>query len=525
MTQRSFYETSYRAGLKQVSLIRNEIGTVLTALKASNSEKNALTLCFTELANNAIIHGHATGMHLTLKQQNSDWCLVVNDDGIQWPDQIITTMAQNTAVKNSQANVISPLFIENTTLDKTNGRGLSLISHLSKTINYSRDEESNIIEMTFPKTAKNKKTLLLVEDESSLRQLYKTYLSDCYTIIEASDGQQAFTILKNEHVDMVLADINMPIINGVELLNKINADNDIAIVPFIFITGESCPSLLSQVNYLGTDLLLKKPIDKTSLLAQLDQANLTHQRLKQRLNGQFERKISACLAPTINKKLPLFNISSQYRNAYCGGGDFVISHHVNDKHYLVIADVMGHDCQAKFFAHCYFSYIRGLLVSLSKEKASCSVGSLLSQLSNFVYGDKLGSQAMLSCQILCLHDNGNIDIASAGHPAPIIIDDTGESQIAVGGTLLGLLPEQPYTPITFTLKPNQQCILYTDGLFDSALDPDNLDVMSAAIKQTLLYYQDQDIQLAADKAMRQFDLYSGSPAKDDALLLLLRSTK
>ncbi len=520
MTQRSYYETSYRAGLKQISLIRQEISIVLTALKANNNEKNAITLCFTELANNAVLHGHATNMCLTLKQQNDNWCLVVSDDGVEWPDKITAIIKQNTEVKNSRGHEISELSIE-----QTSGRGLSLIAHLSESINYDRGDDSNIVEMRFSKTEKNKKTLLLVEDESSLRQLYKTYLGDFYQVIEASNGQQALSILKGGQIEIVLADINMPIINGVELLNKINANNDIPIVPFIFITGEDNPALLSQVNYLGIDLLLKKPIDKTNLLKQLEQANLTHQRLKQRLNGQFERKISAYLAPTINKKIPLFNISSQYRNAYCGGGDFIICHQVGDKHYIVIADVMGHDCQAKFFAHCYFSYIRGLLISLNDSLSTYSVESLLSQLSNFVYSDKLGSQAMLSCQILCFHDNGNIDIASAGHPSPMIIDDTSESHIEVGGTLLGLLPEQSYTATTFTLKPKQQCILYTDGLFDSVLDPSNIDVMSAALKQTLLYYQDQDIELATDKAMHQFDLYSGSPSKDDALLLLVRPDK
>ncbi|MDL2211406.1 response regulator transcription factor [Erysipelotrichaceae bacterium OttesenSCG-928-M19] len=100
-----------------------------------------------------------------------------------------------------------------------------------------------------------KKTILIVEDEEKLRNLIISYLSDKYNIFEAQDGQEAYQIFTEEHIDLVISDIMMPNMDGWELLKQIRA---ISTVPYILLTA-----LDDEVSQLkGYDLTVDDYITK-----------------------------------------------------------------------------------------------------------------------------------------------------------------------------------------------------------------------------------------------------------------------
>ena len=116
----------------------------------------------------------------------------------------------------------------------------------------------------------NKKTILCVDDEADLRDNISIILKDeGYNIIEAEDGKEAYEKFAIYKPDLILCDINMPVMNGYELLKKIHDEHQAEFnsIPFIFLTA-----LGQKHNYLrgvklGADEYIVKPIDFEILLS------------------------------------------------------------------------------------------------------------------------------------------------------------------------------------------------------------------------------------------------------------------
>lgn len=111
----------------------------------------------------------------------------------------------------------------------------------------------------------DKKYILLVDDEAELRELIRYFLvRSGYDVLEAGGGRAAFEIIKNQTVDLVLSDINMPEGNGIELLQKIKSlSSDVPVI--LFLTGFTDASV-EEVYKMGAEALFAKPFDHSVLL-------------------------------------------------------------------------------------------------------------------------------------------------------------------------------------------------------------------------------------------------------------------
>ncbi len=107
------------------------------------------------------------------------------------------------------------------------------------------------------------KSVLIVDDSSTMRKIVARSLRqagfDFETILEAADGQEALSVLEESKVDIILSDINMPNMNGVEFLRE-KADNPaIAGIPVVMITTEAGSEILREALQLGAKGSIKKP--------------------------------------------------------------------------------------------------------------------------------------------------------------------------------------------------------------------------------------------------------------------------
>lgn len=105
--------------------------------------------------------------------------------------------------------------------------------------------------------------LLLVEDDETLRRSLNRILRAKYQIDEVSDGRLAAEVLKKEIYDVVLSDIGLPEINGVELLRLVRTyDVD---VPIVLMTGQPTLETAIEAVDLGAFTYLRKPVDRSEL--------------------------------------------------------------------------------------------------------------------------------------------------------------------------------------------------------------------------------------------------------------------
>ncbi len=105
--------------------------------------------------------------------------------------------------------------------------------------------------------------ILLVDDDAAIRVLISEFLNlGCYTVVTAANGQEALNHYQNNKPGLLITDIDMPLINGLELIQQVRADTKE--VPIIAISGDA--SHLIAAENLGVKGAFIKPIDFTQFM-------------------------------------------------------------------------------------------------------------------------------------------------------------------------------------------------------------------------------------------------------------------
>lgn len=107
-------------------------------------------------------------------------------------------------------------------------------------------------------------TILIVEDDKNTRLLTSARLKPYFTVKEAEDGENALELLDHEHIDLIIADIQMPNMNGYELVKQLRETG--STIPVIMLTAMHSFEDKRTGFTLGTDDYMTKPINYEELL-------------------------------------------------------------------------------------------------------------------------------------------------------------------------------------------------------------------------------------------------------------------
>lgn len=106
-------------------------------------------------------------------------------------------------------------------------------------------------------------TILVVDDSPLIRRMIKRSIGianlDVGTIHEAGNGRDALEVLENHWVDLVLADINMPEMNGIEMMEQIARDELLSKIPVVIVSTERSEARIDHLRKLGVRGYLTKP--------------------------------------------------------------------------------------------------------------------------------------------------------------------------------------------------------------------------------------------------------------------------
>ncbi|EES48645.1 response regulator transcription factor [Clostridium botulinum] len=112
-----------------------------------------------------------------------------------------------------------------------------------------------------------KKSILIVEDELKIRFLIRDYLlKDGFNIFEASDGEEGLFQFSKEKIDLIILDIMMPKMNGLEMLEKLR---EVSNVPVIFLTAKGEEEDKLEGYEFGADDYMTKPFSPKVLVAKV----------------------------------------------------------------------------------------------------------------------------------------------------------------------------------------------------------------------------------------------------------------
>lgn len=116
--------------------------------------------------------------------------------------------------------------------------------------------------------------ILVIDDAQSIRAKIRYFLEDetGHEVIEATDGANGLDILKEDSsFDLIICDVNMPIMDGIALAHSLSENESLRIIPFVFCTTESAASLKKEIKGLGIEArYIMKPVTQKTLMVTLE---------------------------------------------------------------------------------------------------------------------------------------------------------------------------------------------------------------------------------------------------------------
>ena len=122
----------------------------------------------------------------------------------------------------------------------------------------------------------NKPTVLVIDDNNDIRQYEHTLLQDDYIVIEAVDGKEGLEIAKKEVPDLVICDVMMPVMDGLEFTEQLKTNTATSHIPVIMLTAKNLEEHRAEGYEHGADSYITKPFHSKVLLARIE--NLLKQR-------------------------------------------------------------------------------------------------------------------------------------------------------------------------------------------------------------------------------------------------------
>ena len=114
------------------------------------------------------------------------------------------------------------------------------------------------------------KRILIIEDQEDNRAIMRDLLSTAgYALIEAVDGEEGVKLARSERPDLILMDIQLPVLDGYEATRRIRAMPDLKSVPIIAVTSYALSGDEAKTREAGCDSYVAKPFSPRELLAKV----------------------------------------------------------------------------------------------------------------------------------------------------------------------------------------------------------------------------------------------------------------
>lgn len=115
----------------------------------------------------------------------------------------------------------------------------------------------------------NPKSILLVDDEAFMRRIMEATLrKGGFVLTQATDGQSAIELIGGQRPDLIIMDVSMPRLDGLEALRQIKGDPATAAIPVIMLTARGHVLTRQEAEESGADLFLTKPFSPSQLLVE-----------------------------------------------------------------------------------------------------------------------------------------------------------------------------------------------------------------------------------------------------------------
>ena len=144
---------------------------------------------------------------------------------------------------------------------------------------------------------------MLVEDNQEFRTFLKEQLEDFYRIVEAADGEEGERKAIEENPDLIISDIMMPKVDGIELCRRIKTNVQTSHIPVILLTARTADDIKINSYEVGADSYMSKPFNFDMLMVRIEKLIEQQERRKQEFRKNIEVNPSAITITSVDEQL------------------------------------------------------------------------------------------------------------------------------------------------------------------------------------------------------------------------------
>ncbi|SDH57575.1 Serine phosphatase RsbU, regulator of sigma subunit [Pseudomonas benzenivorans] len=387
---------------------------------------------------------------------------------------------------------------------------------------------------------KTSATLLIIDDDEVVRASLAAYLEDSgFNVLQAGNGLEGLDVFQREHPDVVICDLRMPQVDGLELIRRINALQ--VETPVIVVSGAGVMNDAVEALRLGAADYLIKPLEDLAVLEHsvrraLDRANLRleNQRYRDKLeaaNRELQaslhllqedqnagRQVQMNMLPVTPWQVDGLRFAHQIIPSLYLSGDFVDYFRIDERRVaFYLADVSGHGASSAFVT-VLLKFMTTRLLYESRRNGRLRAfkpSEVLGHINRGLINCKLGKHVTMLGGVID-EQSGQLTYSIGGHlPLPVLFSE-GEARYLDGrGLPVGLFDEADYTDHLLELPESFSLTLLSDGILD-LLPGDTLQEKEAALPQLV-----RSAGGTLDGLRQVFGLANLADMPDDIALLVL----
>ncbi|WP_285961897.1 two-component system response regulator RssB [Pseudomonas tohonis] len=349
--------------------------------------------------------------------------------------------------------------------------------------------------------------LLIIDDDEVVRASLAAYLEDSgFSVLQAANGLQGLQVFEQEHPDLVICDLRMPQVDGLELIRRVNQlQSD---TPVIVVSGAGVMSDAVEALRLGAADYLIKPLEDLAVLEHsvhraLDRYALRveNQRYREELeaaNRELQaslhllqedqnagRQVQMNMLPVTPWTVDGLKFAHQIIPSLYLSGDFVDYFRVDERRVaFYLADVSGHGASSAFVT-VLLKFMTTRLLYESRRGGMLpefKPSDVLGHINRGLINCKLGKHVTMLGGVID-EENGLLTYSIGGHlPLPVLFSEGKARYLSGRGLPVGLFDEASYEDQVLELPPSFSLTLLSDGILD-LLPGDTLKEKEAALPE------------------------------------------
>ncbi len=383
--------------------------------------------------------------------------------------------------------------------------------------------------------------ILSVDDEMDLELLLTQYFrrkirKGEYEFFFAHNGLEALTVLlKEKDINIILSDINMPEMDGLTLLTKINEMHNPALKCIMVSAYGDMGNIRSAMNNGAFDFATK-PIDLDDLSVTIEKAieQIEYIKKAQKEHSQLEslktdlavaREIQQAILPRVFPPFPEneneLDLAALMTPAKDVGGDFYDFFRIDQNRIgIVMADVSGKGIPAAIFMAVSRTLIR--TVGLQNY----APGKCLTKSNDLLSNESVDCMFVTVFYGIYHIDTGELEYCNGGHNSPCILHANGEVEMLPisKNCIVGVFPEQEFTDDRIQLNVGDTLVMYTDGV-NEAFNEQQEEYGDERMMDTLKGLCDKSCKEIVDGQLESVRAYAGAAEQSDDITIMALKRK